>query len=248
MLAVMWGPIDEDNHFPGFGDGEQREVSVRGSRGVAEELTVFQQAVLPELGTALSWHEGTLSVTVVGRFWSMDRTDELVEVAEMLEHRDGAFRWPNGPAPGYEEVFSGSTASLGLILSPDLDYEVTYQGRGDDFPSRLIVVGARRPPHDLGVLQLFTRPLRSERIAGRDVLVGNAWTDDGPAVAAWQHADNLIVRVVGLGVDLESVKSVVEQSRELTAEEWADMRDASPNCPQPGPSPPEPDDETDVTV
>lgn len=51
MIGVLWNPADTGGHG---GDGDAEAVTVRGEPGVAAPITVFQQTILPELGTPRS--------------------------------------------------------------------------------------------------------------------------------------------------------------------------------------------------
>ena len=69
-------------------------------------------------------------------------------------------------------------------------------------------------------------------MAGHDGLVGNAWRDEGPAVVTWREPDGLVVRIVGLGVPLDTAREVAERSRVLSKAQWAALVEAEDRCPE----------------
>lgn len=66
-------------------------------------------------------------------------------------------------------------------------------------------------------------------LGGRQALVGHAWSD-GPAVVTWREPDGLVVRLVGLGIGLETVREMAEATRELSQPEWVALVDGAERC------------------
>lgn len=233
MLGVVWGTGGDH-----AGDGTRTPVRVRGRRGEAAPITVFQQAVLEELGTVIAWHENDLSVGLYGRFWDADRTDELVALANELEFSEGTFRLPPDELPpGYGRVFAGDPGGLGLILSPLMEYDARYQTAADPH-AVLRISGLVRRSEEFETVRFFGHGLEVDEIGGRRALIGNAWHEDsGPAVVTWREDDGLVVRVVGLGVEVETALEAARASRELSEEEWDDLVAAPDRCPSVVPQP-----------
>ena len=227
MLGVLWNPADGGDHR---GDGDPEPVTVRSESGVAAPITVFQQTILPELGTVIAWTGGDQAVGLYGRGWSLDRTDELVAIADALEEADGGFRIPAGALPtGYAEVFRGEPSVTALVLAPSPRYTVRYQSEG----GLLDVSGVQMTEAEFEAFRFFTVGVDQGDAGGRDGLVGNAWHADGPAVVTWREPDGLVVRTVGIGVPLEVAQQAAAEARELTEAEWAALVEADDQCDQP---------------
>lgn len=240
MLGVIWG--EEGDHA---GDGTRTPVRVRGRSGEAAPITVFQQVVLEELGTVIAWEESDLSVGFYGRFWDADRTDELVALAEGLVFSDGAFHLPADALPdGYGQVFAGDVGGLSLLFGRS-EYWVHYRAPSEDH-ALVHIMGLVQTDEEFEVIRFFGHGLDVGEVEGRRALLGNAWYEDsGPAVATWREGDGLVVRVVGLGADLETTREVAHASRDLSEEEWDEMVADTDRCPGPaprreGPGPEEP--------
>lgn len=227
MLGVLWNPRGDHGDGSHAGDGAREAVTVRGRDGVAAPITVFQQVVLPDLGTVVAWTEGDRSLGLYGRQWSIDRADELVAIAERLEEVDGRFRLPDDALPdGYAEVFAGSQSVTGLIVSPPSRYSVRYQG-----PDGLLTLsGLHMTEDEFEAFRFFTIGVDRDEVADRDALAGNAWHQDGPAVVTWHEPDGLVVRIVGIGVPLDAAERVAGEARELTSEEWVALVEGDSAC------------------
>lgn len=244
MLGVLWG---EESHA---GDGDAKPVKVRGADGVAAPITVFQQTILEELGTVIAWDEEGRSVGLYGRRWARARTNELVALAEQLELVDGRYRLPEAALPdGFHEVFTGSSSALSLLFSPSPEYEVRYETVAHEAPEEQPAGGSDQPelpPAADGqvtisgfmasspayeAFRFLTLGLHQSEIGGRQVIAGNAWTEDaGPAVVTWREPDGLVVRLVGLGVDLDTVQRMARETHELTRPEWLQLVEDSTYC------------------
>ena len=236
MLGVLWDPADGGGGHAG--DGSGRSVTVRGKRGIAVPITVFQQTILPELGTVIAWSAEGRDLGLYGRQWPMERADELVEIANELEESEGRFRIPADALPkGYRRVFSGRPSVMSLVADPSALYALHYQG--DDFGT-LSLRGLQMTDEEFHAFRFLTLGIEPSEIAGRQVLSGNAWTEEGPGVVTWREPDGLVVRVVGIGVPLDLVRKVADQSRELTNEEWAALVEADSQCPERRPERPPP--------
>jgi hypothetical protein len=85
MIAVSTAKAGEGEYA---GDGDPTPVTFRGTTGEAVPITVFQQVVLPKLGTVITWTEGGHDVAVFGRLWTKAKTAELVALADKLEFVD----------------------------------------------------------------------------------------------------------------------------------------------------------------
>lgn len=224
MLGLFWNPADDETHV---GDGDTRPVTVRGQGGFAAPITVFQQTILPELGTVIAWTEGDRAFGLYGREWPIDRANELVEIADRIEDASGDFRIPAHALPdGYEQVFEGDPSVAWLVLAPFPIYSLRYQ-REDGL---LDVNGLQMSEDEFEAFRFFTVGVEPGQVAGHDGLVGNAWHEYGPAVVTWREPDGLVVRIVGIGVPLETAQQVAGQSRELTDEEWAALVEAEDQC------------------
>lgn len=224
MLGVFWNPGDDGGHG---GDGDSQPVTVRGESGVAAPITVFQQTIVPELGTVIAWNEGDRAVGLYGRRWPIDRASELVEMANQLEEAEGGFRLPDDALPDdYGEVFSGDPSVTSIVLPPAPLYALRYQGED----GLLDVSGLELTEEEFEAFRFFTIGVDQGVVAGHDGLVGNAWHEDGPAVVTWREPDGLVVRIVGIGVPLEAAQEIAAQSRELTDEEWTALVTADDRC------------------
>ena len=224
MLGVFWNATDDSGHG---GDGESHPVIVRGHTAVAAPITVFQQVILPELGTVIAWSEDGRALGVYGRLWPLERRDELVAIANQLEAADGGFQIPDGVLPsGYAEVFSGDASVTSLVLPPSPLYSLRYEG--DD--GLLDVSGLQMGEDEFEAFRFFTVGVDQSDVAGRPALAGNAWNIEGPSVVTWRETDGLVVRIVGLDVPLETAREVAARSRELTDDEWAALVQANSGC------------------
>src|SRR5690606_18345406 len=134
---LMWGGSGHR------GDGDSTPVTLRTEHGatnaVVAPMTVFQQVVLPDLGTVVAWTEEGVEVGLYGRGWSMDRVDELVAIAEQIQVADtGAdeegklrFELPVEALPdGFSEAVRGPAASAAPIGIGA--YSVSYRPAGED--------------------------------------------------------------------------------------------------------------------
>jgi hypothetical protein len=227
MLGVFWGTGGEHS-----GDGDTTPVRVRGTDGVAAPITVFQQVILDELGTVIAWHEGDLSVGLYGRLWDQSRTDELVAVADSLEFVDGGFRLQPGALPaGYKKVFEGSPDFFSLVLPVNATYQVQYRTT-DGQAGIFNVSGFLASPDEFEAFRFFTLDLERTNSGGRDSISGNAWNAGGPGVVTWREDDGLVIRVLGLQVDLKTVQEAAAATRELTRSEWVELVEKKSECPE----------------
>jgi hypothetical protein len=225
MVGLLWDRADVTNHA---GDGDPVPVTVRGHEGVAAPITVFQQAIVPELGTVIAWTEGARAFGLYGKGWPLDRAPELVEIANGLRGASGDFRIGAEALPqDYAEVFSGDPSIASILIPPAPLYSVRYQG---DEISSLSVSGHQMTGAEFEAFRFLTIDIDQTEIAGRDVLAGNAWSDDGPAVVTWREPDGFVVRIVGLGVPLSVAEEVAEQSRDLDDAEWSALVEADDRC------------------
>ena len=223
MLGVFWTTGDGDHG----GDGDRQPVTVRGQSGVAAPITVFQQTVLPELGTVIAWSEGGRALGLYGRQWPVERSNELVSIANHLEEVDGDHRIPDAALPdGYAEVFSGDPSILSIVLPFSSLYWVQYEG--DD--GRLSVHGRQMSEEEFEAFRFLTIRVDQGEARGHPALVGHAWGEDGPAVVTWREPDGLVVRILGMGVPLATARQVAERSRELTDEEWVALVEEDGRC------------------
>ncbi|MEO7837703.1 MAG: hypothetical protein ABIS21_08715 [Acidimicrobiales bacterium] len=214
MLGLLWNATDDSGYG---GDGDSHPVTVRGHAGVAAPITVFQQVILPELGTVIAWSEGGRALGLYGRLWPLERRDELVAIANKLEAVDGGFRLPDSVLPsGYAEAFSGDPSVTSIVLAPSPLYSLRYEG--DD--GLLDVNGLQMSEAEFEAFRFFTMGVDQDEVAGRPALAGNAWNKEGPSVVTWRESDGLVVRIVGIGVPLETAREVADRSRELTEDEW----------------------------
>jgi hypothetical protein len=230
MIAVSTTKAGEGGYL---GDGEQTPVTVRGKHGEAVPITVFQQVILPTLGTVIAWTEGGHDVSVFGRLWTKDRTADLVAIANKLELVDGRFVLPEGARPsGYKEVFAGPSDPSWSVIGSTItgDYHVRYQRKGGDTGS-LTLDGLHLSAQQFDAGRLFAFPIPRVRIGDHDALFGSLWSGDkGPFVATWREADGFTVRVTGLGVTKEDVRAVAEHARDLTRTEWAQLVESDGGC------------------
>ena len=228
MLGVLWGPADEVDLA---GDGESAPVTVRGTAGVVAPITVFQQTVLPELGTVVAWREAGLSVGLYGRLWSPDRSDDLVALADALTFADGLFQLPHDALPaGYGLVYLGSAASMSLLLPLETDYRVLYRTGEGEGTGVVSVYGLAGTVEEFEAFRFLALDLSEADVHGVEMLTGNAWGDSGPAVATWREPDGRILRIVGTGVDLPVITELAQFTRQLTPDEWSDLEAAVTPC------------------
>jgi hypothetical protein len=252
MLASFYGEAARSDPYDGpllgvfstktgdggfAGDGDPTGVTVRGRDGVAAPITVFQQAIVPELGTVVTWAEGGKDVALFGRLWGKERVPDLVALADRLEVVHGRFILPRDALPaGYEPVYSGryreewSPVVSGLLA----DYHVQYQptaGRG-----MITLSGSETTAAEYDAPRLFEFPLAHERIGAHDALIGSAWSeDDGPWMARWREPDGFTLRIVGLGVDRDDVLAIARRARDLSRDEWERVVESAESCPLPIP-------------
>lgn len=178
----------------------------------------------------IAWADGEHALGLYGRGWPIERADELVALADRLEAADGGFRNPADALPdGYAEVFSGSPSVTSLVLAPSPLYSLRYQGEN----GLLHMNGLQMSEDEFEAFRFFTIGVDQGAVGAHEGLVGNAWHADGPAVVTWRESDGLVVRVVGLGVALDTARQVATEARELTDEEWAALVEADDRCAQP---------------
>ena len=66
------------------------------------------------------------------------------------------------------------------------------------------------------------------------MISGGAWgLPDGPAVVTWREADGLVIRVLGMQVDLQTMQNAAAATRELTRSEWVALVENKSECPEP---------------
>jgi hypothetical protein len=224
MLGVLWAPAGGG----GFGgDGDQHPVTVRGRSGVAAPITVFQQAVVPELGTVIAWTEGDVDVGLYGRRWSLDRASELVAIADRLEAVGDGFRIPDQVVPGgHDEVYTGSAAVTSLVPTPWPLYSVRYQGS----EGLLSVDGLQMAHDEFEAFRFLTVDVDRRDVGGREALVGLAWGERGPSVVTWREPDGLVVRIVGIGVPLDTALEVAVATEDLPPRRWTALVEAEGRC------------------
>lgn len=85
-------------------------------------------------------------------------------------------------------------------------------------------------PEEYETLRFFAPGLTHVELGKRQAIVGNAWSDEGPAVVTWREPDGLVVRLVGLGVELETLRDMAGATRELTRPEWVELVKGSDDC------------------
>jgi hypothetical protein len=227
MVGLLWSPADHGGHG---GDGDSEPVTVRGHSGLAAPITVFQQTIIPELGTVIAWTEGDRAFGLYGRGWPIERADELVAIADRLEETDAGPHIPDDALPtGYAEVFEGHPSVTSLLLAPSSVYSLQYQG----VDGLLGLNGLQMTEAEFEAFRFFTTGVDQGDAGGHDGLVGNAWHAKGPAVVTWREPDGLVVRIVGIGVPLDAARRVATEARELTDEEWAALVEADDPCEQP---------------
>jgi hypothetical protein len=216
------------------GDGDPTPVTVRGTDGAAAPITVFQQTIVPEVGTVIAWTEAGRDYGLFGRLWPQERTGELVTLANRLEMVDGRLVLPAAARPdGYEQVYAGPTSADWSIITNGFvgDYYVRYQRPGGE---PLSLAGAQLTPADFDGFRFFGLPIPHVQIGGHDALFGSLWSEnDGPWVATWREPDGFAVRIVSIGPSREQVRAIAEQSRDLDRAEWAKLVQTDGNCPQP---------------
>lgn len=54
-------------------------------------------------------------------------------------------------------------------------------------------------------------------------------------MVTWREPDGLVVRIVGIGVPLDTARDVANKTRELTTDEWAALVEADDPCNGPAP-------------
>ena len=227
MLGLLWNPAGEGGHE---GDGPGSPVTVRGYRGVAAPISVFQQTILPELGTVIAWTEGDREFGLYGRKWPMGRAEELVAIANQIEEPQGRPRIPPNALPdGYEESLSADPGVMSLLFASSPLYSLHYQGADG---GTLTVSGLQMSFAEFHAFRFLTVDVEPGKVAGREALVGNAWGERGPAVVTWREPDGLVVRVVGIGVPLDTARKVAEEARGLTDAEWVALVEAESECPE----------------
>ena len=224
MLGVLWGT--EGGHG---GDGDRTPVTVSGVEGVAAPITVFQQAILEDLGTVIAWQQEGYSIGLYGRGFDQSRVAELLEFAEALALRDGVFELaPDSLPAGFGEIYRGSSDALSLVIPIGDSYRISY--RDLDAGGLLTVSGQEMSADEFELIRFLTVGLDREDFDGRDAIVGNAWNADGPAVIAWREPDGLAVRFVGLGTDLETVRETARSAQELSRSQWAEIVNGTSDC------------------
>jgi hypothetical protein len=227
MVGLLWSPADHGGHG---GDGDSEPVTVRGHSGLAAPITVFQQTIIPELGTVIAWTEGDRAFGLYGRGWPIERADELVAIADRLEETDAGPHIPDDALPdGYAKVFAGDPSVTSLLLAPSPVYSLQYQG----VDGLLGLNGLQMTEAEFEAFRFFTTGVDQGDAGGHDGLVGNAWHAEGPAVVTWREPDGLVVRIVGIGVPLDAARRVATEARELTDEDWAALVEADDPCEQP---------------
>jgi hypothetical protein len=223
MLAVIWNPASGDNHA---GDGTTTPVKVRGHDGVAAPITVFQQTILPELGTVIAWSEDGMNFGLYGRGWSVSQRGELVRMANSLHTADGGYAIEFLP-DGFGRVYTGSSSatSLFLMTASPLYLEHFKGERG-----LLDLGGFAMSAEEFETFRFFTTDVKRQRVNNRDALVGTAWGKDGPSVVTWREPDGLVIRIVGIGVPLDKALALAAATRELGDGEWIHVVEHDVDC------------------
>jgi hypothetical protein len=246
--VVLFGEVDRADPYDGpmiglftkksgqggyAGDGDPTPVTVRGKAGVAAPITVFQQSIVPELGTVIAWTEGGRDVGLYGRLWTKERADALVALANRLELRDGRLAFDT-PPDGYEQVFAGSADPSWSLIGDSLlgDYHVTYQGSGGR--GLLTLAGRQLTEEQFDGFRFFALPIPHVQLGDHDARFGSAWSKDkGPYVATWRDPDGFTVRITSIGGTGDQARAVAEQSRELDRSEWARLVLGANGCDTP---------------
>lgn len=228
MLGVVWGPEEAGDHA---GDGDATPVRVRGTDGVTAPITVFQQVIPDELGTVVAWRERGLAVGLYGRGWDAGRAGELVALADRLEVVDGGFRIPAAALPaGYVEVVAGNPPGMSLVVNLRATYNVTYQVAGPERGALVQLSGMVATAAEFDAFRFLAPGVQRSTLGDRPALVGHAWGPDGPAVVSWREADGFVVRLVGVGVDLPTVREAALAARVLTRDEWVALVESGNDC------------------
>ena len=223
MIAVFTNKAGDGDYL---GDGDKTPVTVRGMPGQAAPITVFQQVVLPDLGTVVAWTEAGHDVAIYGRLWPKSRNRGPCRDREQARAgRRSVHPSCRREPPGYREVSSGpsdvSWSVIGSTISGD--YHVRYQPHGGGV-AMLNVDGMQLDPQQFEGFQLYTFPLTHVRIGDHNALFGSLWSaKSAPYVATWREPDGFTVRVTGLGVTAEQVRAVAERARDLSRAEWAQL-------------------------
>jgi hypothetical protein len=231
MLGLFRNINDEVDHR---GDGDGRPVLVRGHEGTAAPITAFQQTVLPELGTVVAWSEDGRSYGLYGRGWPMSRADELVAIADGIEVTPEAAHIAAEALPsGYEEIVTGPQTAVSLLL-PEALYSLRYEVDGPpvEGAGMVLLSGLQQSDAEFEAARFLTLGVEPGQLGDREVLEGEVWHDLSHLVT-WREPDGLVVRILGLGADLETVEALGAAARELTPAEWAELVESEDTCTSP---------------
>lgn len=222
VVAVITGIL------MGPGDAPSTDVTVNGVAAVTGPAGVFQGGGGPQASRVVAWTLDGHDVTVFGRGYADTDAAALVAVAEDVEIVDGQAVLAGS---GLDVLYQGSAAPLSAAVPffmGGADYSLTY--RRSDGAGQLYVVGLKMTAETFAATRAFFSTSTQRTFSRGEGFVADAWNAPGPFVAAWREPDDVVVWVVGLGIDKEQTLAAADASTELDAAQWKQTSRFSPAC------------------
>jgi hypothetical protein len=222
IVAVVTGIL------MGPGDAPRTDVTVNGIAAVTGPAGVFQGGGGPATSRVVAWTLDGHDVTVFGRGYADTDAAALVAVAEEVEIVDGQ---AVAPSSALDVLYQGPADPLSATVPffmGGADYSLTY--RRSDGGGQLDVVGLKMTAETFAATRAFFSSSTLRTFSRGEGFVADAWNETGPFVAAWHEPDDLVVWIVGLGIDKEQTVAAADAATELGAAQWKQTSRFSPAC------------------
>ena len=212
---------DDDGEVP-VHDGAE-EISLHGVSGFVAPMPLFQAVSSAEWGHIATWRDPSGPVVEVATRGASPT--EAVRIAELVTLGDDGT--PSLPTDALGSETAPISDDLGVRpygLSSTDGWNLQYGGdmeAGAEDPRLLIVSGSPGVSDDLQPLRfsaLTAEPFEIRNQVGLEYAAFDAET--GPFGIAWEETPGLIVQVVGLGLDQQTVRDVAASLEEVDAGGW----------------------------
>jgi hypothetical protein len=240
---TIWGDASLDDPWAGplvgiwtmevdelYGHDDAEAITVHGVSGTVAPMPLFQAVSSREWGHIVTWRDSAgLVFEVAARGAS---PTDAVRIAELVTFGDGAP--PSLPAdalgpetaPIYEgrglgAYGSGGTGGWMLQYRP----RTLENAEGTEDLRLVMITGSPGVPDDLHTLRFWSVTTKPFEVRNQDGLEYAAFdAAEGPFGIAWQEAPGVIVQVLGLGLDEQTVRNLTGSLEETDADEWRKMK------------------------